>query len=186
MLAVAQVAILVWYFMNSRKKSKAAREKKDLLAREYPYEGMRNVALNANPGAIIANVPDNEVYVYGAAMDWDMGNDTITLIAQITGDASMYVKSGGGIVGGGKHPNVSEAAQKFINKAQQFLQFTSSTNATPLPDKNCIRFYLLTNKGKFTAGDSMANIENKSSHWAGLFEEANTVIMEMKKSVITI
>lgn len=183
-LGIVQVAILAWYFWNSTQKTKKEKERREKLAREYPYEGMRNIALNISPGAILANVPEDEIYVYGAVMDWDMGNDIVTLIAQVTGEANLYVKSGGGIVGGGKHINISEAAQKFTVRAQEYLALATSTIDTPLPQVGCVQFYLLTNKGKFTGGDSYKKIEDKTSPWAGLFEEASNVITEMRRSVL--
>ncbi len=180
-IAVAQVVILVWYFRKSSLKSKKEKEKRDALTREYPFDGLRNIALNTSPGAIIANVPENEVLVYSAVMDWDMGSDIVTLVTQLTGDVSMYVKSGGGIIGAGKYPEVSAAAQNFTRNAQTFLEFVTPANETTLPPKNCVQFFLLTNKGKFHATELYSNIENGTSRWAGLFNEANSLMSIMRK-----
>ena len=178
------MAVLVWYFWKANQKSKAAKEKREAVAKAYPYEGMRNIALNTSPGAILANVPENEIYVYAAVMDWDMGSDIVTLVAQVTGEANFYVKSGGGMVGTGKHINVSEAAQGFTAMAQEYLKFTVPVEDTPLPLKNYVRFYFLTNIGKFTATEDYRNIDNKTSQWTPLFTAANNVIAEMRKTVI--
>ena len=183
-IAVVQVGVLVWYYKRNRKQADEDNAKRASLAREYPYEGMRNIALNTVPGAIVANVPDNEVYVYCVVMDWDMGSDTITLVTQITGDANLYVKSGGGIIGAGKYPNISAAAQKFTSASQQYLDKAVSATTTPLPQKDCIQFVLLTNKGKYMATELMQNIENKTSAWTGLFTEASQVIGQMRNTAI--
>ena len=114
-------------------------------------------------------------------MDWDMGNDIVTLVTQITGDASLYVKSGGGIIGAGKHPNVSSAAQRFTALSQEHLPDTALTTAISLPERNAVKFFFLTNKGKYTASVDYKNIEDKTSKWVGLFDEAKSVIDEMRK-----
>ncbi len=183
-IGVVQAGVLIWYYNRNKQKNNKDNEIRASLAKEYPYEGMRNIALNTVPGAIVAHVADNEVYVYSVVMDWDMGSDLITLITQVTGDATLYVKSGGGIIGAGKYPNISEAAQKFTKTAQLYLDKAIPVTATPLPQKNCVQFFLLTNKGKFMATDLMQNIENKTSAWVGLFNEASNVIGQMQQSAV--
>jgi len=58
-------------------------------------------------------------------MDWDLGDGIATFISFSTGDASMYLSSGGGLIGGGHHENVSVAAKTFVDKAQQYLDKTT-------------------------------------------------------------
>ncbi len=184
-IALVQVAAIVGYRAWSKKLANKDNNIRANLAKEYPYEGMRNVALNTVPGAIVANVPDDETYVYCVVMDWDMGNDMITLVTQITGDANLYVKSGGGIIGAGKYPGVSNAAQQFTKSAQALLGNAVAVNATPLPQQNCVQFYLLTNKGKFAGVELMQNIENKTSAWTSLFAEATNVIGQMRNAAVS-
>ena len=181
-IAVAQIGVLAWYFMTARAKNKKIAEGKAAVAREYPYEGMRNIALNTVPGAVLANVGADEILVYSVLMDWDMGNDMVTLVVQVTGEANLYVQSGGGIIGAGRYMNISDAAQKFTGVAQGFLSVTNPAASTALPPKDHVQFFLLTNRGKFMAVDSMKNIESKTSAIYPLFEEANMVIGEMRKT----
>ena len=183
-IAIAQVVILFIYFYNRRQKKKKESEKKDALLREYPFEGLRNIALNTTPGALLASVPPDETWTFAVVMDWNIGSDIITLVTQVMGEANMYVRSGGGILGGGKYENVVIAAQNFIAYAQQLLPHMYATTMTPLPEKNYVQFFLLTNKGKFFVKEEMKNIEEKTSPWTGLFEEASKVIGEMKNSAL--
>ena len=90
------------------------------------------------------------------------------------------MSSGGGLIGGGHHENASVAAKTFVDKAQQYLDKTTKVDSTPLPDKNCVRFYFMTNKGKFTAQENLKNFDNNSSAWLPLFEEGNKVITELR------
>lgn len=184
-LAASQVGLLIYYFLFNKRKKQKELERRATLTKEFPYETLRGIALSTSPGAMLATIPQGETAVYSAVMDWDMGNDIVTLVTNITGEATLYVKSGGGIIGSGKYPNVSSAAQQFTAAAQAHLSHATSTTNTPLPQKNCVQFFLLTNNGKYSGTDLMTNIENKTSMWLPLFEEANRVIGEMRASALT-
>lgn len=183
-IAVAQVGILVYYFWNNARKKKKVQEGKSALAREYPYEGMRNIALNTAPGVLLASIPENEILVYCVVMDWDMGSDTVTLVGQVTGEANLYVKSGGGVIGAGKYANISTETQQLNALAQQELQKASPAAGTTLPGANEVQFFMLTNRGKFVMKDVMKNIENKSSVCLPLYEQASRVIAEMRRTAM--
>ena len=115
------------------------------------YQGLRNMALGVTPEQLKITLPTDQTKIYGVVMDWDLGDGIATFISFSTGDASMYLSSGGGFIGGGQHENVSMAAKTFIDKAETYLDKAAKIDSTPLPDKNCVRFYFMTNKGKFTA-----------------------------------
>jgi len=144
------------------------------------YQGLRNMALGVTPEQLQITLPADQTKIYGVVMDWDLGDGIATFISFSTGDASMYLSSGGGLIGGGHHENVSVAAKAFVDKAQQYLDKTTKIDSTPLPDKNCVRFYFMTNKGKFTAQENLKNFDNNSSAWLPLFEEGNKVITELR------
>ena len=148
--------------------------------KDNPYEGLRDMTLNVTPDQLRLTLPNDQTEVYGVVMDWDVGSGIATLTSFATGDASMYLSSGGGMIGGGHHENVSKAAKAFIDKAQTYLNRTNKTEATSLPDKNSVRFYLLTNKGKYSAQENLQNFDNNSSTWLPLFEEGNRVISELR------
>ena len=144
------------------------------------FQDLRNMALAVTPEQLQITLPTDQTKIYGVVMDWDLGEGIATFISFSTGDASMYLTSGGGLIGGGQHENVSTAAKAFIDKAQQYLDKTTKIDSTPLPDQNCVRFYFMTNKGKFTAQENLKNFDNSSSLWLPLFEEANKVISELR------
>jgi hypothetical protein len=94
----------------------------------------------------------------------------------------MYLSSGGGIIGAGKHEKVSRETKKLVENAQNYLDKAKKTDSTPLPDRNRVNFYFLTNKGKYFASENILNFENRSSAWLPLFEEFNSVITELRES----
>lgn len=146
---------------------------------ENPFNDLRQMALSATPEQLGLET-SNETKVFGIVMDWDLGDGIATVTAYETGDASMYLSSGGGVIGGGQHDNVRQAVLPYVQLGQGFLTKGVKTESTPLPDKNCVRFYLLTNQGIYYAQEKMENIENESSDWLELFEEANKVLTELR------
>ena len=150
--------------------------------KENAFEGLRNMAFSATPEQLGLSLPTDKTVVYGVIMDWEMGGATATAVSYQTGDASLYLSSGGGVIGGGQHQNVNSAAKQFVVLAQTFLDKATKTETTPLPKENVVKFYLLTNKGVYVGQEEMKNFENNTSIWLGLFEEGNNVLTELRKT----
>jgi hypothetical protein len=148
--------------------------------KENPYDVLRKMALETKPDQLGLSLPSEKTTVYGIVMDWDLKNGTASIISFLTGDASIYFSSGGGIIGGGTHENVKIIAKQFVEKAQQMLDKSLKTEQTPLPEKNTVVFYLLTDKGIYTGQDKMENFSNQTSKWLGLFLIGNEVINELR------
>lgn len=149
---------------------------------ENAFEGLRNMAFTATPEQLGLSLPTDKTIVYCVVMDWEMGGATATIVSYQTGDASLYLSSGGGVIGGGQHHNVNSSAKQFVSLAQTFLDKTTKTETTPLPSTDEVKFYLLTNKGVFVGQEQMKNFENNTSSWLKLFEEGNNVLTELRKS----
>lgn len=149
---------------------------------ENPFEGLRNMAFTATPDQLGLSLSADKTIVYGVVMDWEMGGATATTVSYQTGDASLYLSSGGGVIGGGQHQNVNRSAKQFVSLAQTFLDKTVKTETTPLPSTDEVKFYFLTNKGVFVGQEAMKNFENNSSTWLKLFEEGNNVLTELRKT----
>jgi hypothetical protein len=188
LIAILIIGGLIYYFSKAKRGttpsknsiSNGQQEDTTSIPQDDLYEGLRNLAINLTPDQFQLSLPNDQTKVYGVVMDWDVGRGTATLTSFTTGDASLYLSSGGGMLGGGQHQSVSNAAKSFVDKAQNYLDKTIKTETTPLPDKNCVRFYLLTNKGKFSAQEGLQNFENNSSSWLELFEEGNKVISALR------
>jgi hypothetical protein len=166
------------------KKSPAEQETKSKVhqTKENAFEGLRNMAITATPEQLGLSLPTDKAIVYGVVMDWEMGGATATTISYQTGDASFYLSSGGGVIGGGQHQNVNSAAKQFVRLAQTFLDKATKTELTPLPSTKEVKFYLLTNNGVYVGQEQMKNFENNSSTWLKLFEEGNNVFTELRKT----
>jgi len=149
-------------------------------AQENAFASLRNLAFTATPEQLGLSLPMDNTIVYGIVMDWGMNSGIATTVSYQTGDASLYFSSGGGVIGGGHHENVSIAAKKFVKLAQTYLRKTIKTDTIVLPKKDEVKFSLLTNNGVFVGEEQMKNFKDKSSEWLDLFEEGNRVIAELR------
>jgi hypothetical protein len=147
---------------------------------ENPYDELRKMAFETNPEQLGLSLSSEKTIVYGIVMDWAVKNGTASIISFLSGDASIYFSSGGGIIGGGAHDNVIIIAKQFIETAQQMVDKAIKTEQTPLPGKNEVVFYLLTNQGIFFGQDRVENFNNQTSEWLGLFLVGNEVINELR------
>lgn len=148
--------------------------------KDNPYEGLRKMAFIVTPVQLGLSLPTDKTIVYGVVMDWEISGAVSTTVAYQTGDASMYLSTGYAVIGGGQHPNVNSAAKTFVINAQTFLNETTKTDSTSLPNTDKVKFYFLTNKGIYVGQEAMKNFENNSSTWLQLFEQGNKVLTELR------
>jgi len=163
------------------KLKNADSEKSDQYRRkDDAMEGLRNVALAMTPEQLGISLPIGKTTVYGLVMDFGMSGGVATIVCYQTGDASLYISTGGGIIGGGKYESVNNASKRFINLAQKYLDKASKTEITSLPLSGKVIFYLLTNEGIYSGQDEIKNFENNSSLWSEMFYEGNRVLAELR------
>ena len=153
--------------------------------KENAFDGLRSMAFSVTHDQLGLLLPPDKTVVFGVIMDWGMDGAIATIVSYQTGDASLYLSSGGAIIGGGQHENVSNAAKQFVSLAQMFLYNANKTQMTTLPITNQVKFYLLTNNGIYVGQDVIKNFENHSSEWLQLFEEGNKVLTEIRLTTET-
>lgn len=144
------------------------------------YLELRFQALNFPADRFDVDPVSEMPIVYGVVMDWNLGEGIVTFTSFSSGDASMYTSSGGGVIGGVEHESVKNAAKLFVRKAQQYLPIAQKSDDIAAPGNNQIKFFLLTNRGRFTAIEEIENFDNGSSNLLELFVEANKVISELR------
>lgn len=148
---------------------------------ENLYDGLSGQIFGASPEQIGLTTTTEEkpdaMIMDWRIMDWSIGGDgTATLVSIVDGNASIYLSSGGGIIGGYGHENCRRAAIDFVNIGQIYFTKMVPVESFPLPKTDNVRFYILTNKGKYSIEEEIEKIENDRSEWAQLFYEGNKVI----------
>src|SRR5689334_20306335 len=107
------------------------------------YEGLRAKALAVKANDIGFQPNAEGPQPYGVLMDMSQPRAVVTLVSFITGDASLYFSSGGGMLGGIQHESVRRAAVELVALSQGFLPHFNQVTAFPGPAEGAIRFYIL-------------------------------------------
>ena len=148
---------------------------------ENPYSDFRNMAFSATPEQLNLKLNDSTVSIYGCIVDWCPGQNVVSIVAFQTGDVSMYLSSGQIYIGGSSHETIKKAGLNLIEEVGLNLHYTQMTNDYSIPTKDNIRFYLITNKGKYLASENIENIKNKNSIWIKSFDLVNEIISEYRQ-----
>lgn len=81
--------------------------------------------------------------------DWHRGNGIITLVLTIDGAVSLYFSNGSSVIGSGKFPAVSQAAEALMHRAQQSFKEGQQVSTHILPDTGQLQFFCRTANALF-------------------------------------
>jgi hypothetical protein len=176
-------AILAWQYFTSEADRISRREELSATPkaaeRDNPYLDLRALALSTTPETFHLK---SDAEVYGVVMDWNVGSGIVTVTSLLSGDASMYTSSGGGVIGGVGHKTVRDAAIAFVKSCSDYRKHFSNSADTSAVSEGSIKFFLLTGRGRLVAEEKLENFDNSSSPLLGLFIEANKVIARLRES----
>jgi len=184
--AVLFVSVFVYVYLrgNKTKNNKTAANTENYKKRhipDNPYNGLRKQALEITAEQLGLHLPDNQPAVYGIIMDIGMDEGVATIVAYTTGDASLYLSSGGGLIGGGqKSAAVNSAANQFVTTAQKLLNMATKAESTTVAAKDTVKFYLLTNRGVYLLTEGIKRLENGSSPYNSLFADGNLLVTQLR------
>jgi hypothetical protein len=147
---------------------------------ENQYSHLRNMAFNIKASDLDLSFDDDSQGLYGVIMDWDMGNGIVTMVSYKTGDTSLYMSSGAGFIGAGRHQDVNQLVREFVKESEGLIASANSNDSEELPENGDIYFHFMTNNGKLTIKDNISAMENQTSPQLGYFEAANQVITAIR------
>lgn len=182
-VVIALVAFVLYFRRQQAMKSGAiAPKRKD--GKETPedaymrlrYQALTTIAARLGlPGELKPNDP------YGVIMEMGIPKSVVTLAAFADGDARLYYKTGGGMVGGISHENVRRASQEFVALSRKVLGRMTKTTEYPLPETDRVRFYVLTPRGVFTTETDRQRLGETASDLSTLFRSGQEVVTQMRQ-----
>jgi len=146
---------------------------------EEAYMKMRQRAFETTPMNIGIAAQGTEPY--GIVMEMGIQISMMTLVCFADGDASVYYKNGGGMVGGISHESVRKAAKAFIALAPNAVAKMIRTTTYPLPGPDRVRFYILTPQAVFTTETNRQALTNPKSDLGALFYAGQEVVAQMRQ-----
>jgi hypothetical protein len=179
---VLVLAAVMFYFRRQQTQKVAAAVAKR--GKETPAETFMRLRQEAieTPAAslgLAGELKPNEPY--GILMEMGVPNSVVTLACFANGDARLYYKTGGGMVGGISHEKVRKAAQEFAALARKALPRMNRVTSYPVPGEDRVRFYALTPRGVFTTETDREALGEPGDQLAPLFYSGQEVVTQMRQ-----
>ena len=149
------------------------------------YLGLRSQAMKARPDDLEL-MPDPAAPIHGVLMETGASGSVATFLVLADGTVSLYLSTGGGVIGAGEHEEVRAAAAEMLaltNKyATAYIEACAATTDSPLPQDGQVFFYLLTTSGLYLARCKEADLENRNDPFTNLFENCHAVLGELREA----
>lgn len=147
---------------------------------EQVYNALRVQILGLDPAAAgLQQGPEHQV-VWGALMETGYPRGTATLVTLADGTTSLYLSTGGGIIGGGFHPAVAAATRSFLADLERALPLLQTDPDAALPATGRVIIRALTYTGRMSAEASEDDLGHGRHQISPLFYAAHRVITELR------
>jgi hypothetical protein len=142
--------------------------------------GLRKSALTEYPSQMRSDPAYRDATALGVLMETGYEKAVATLVAFISGDASIYFSSGGGIIGGQGHADVRIAAKRFTQFAGLHVSEMSRCTDYPLPGVGQTTFYVMTASGIFTLTAPEQQLGVGSHDFSPLFHAGHYLLTRLR------
>jgi hypothetical protein len=148
------------------------------------FLGLRNRALTVT-AAELGLEPDPETPIYGVIMETGYPQAVATLVCLRDGTVSLYLSTGGGVIGSGEHESVRAASFEMLSitnrYAQAFISACTAVSTFALPGTGDVVFYLLANGAVHQAKCREKALAAQSDPFSALFNNCHAVLSEVRK-----
>ena len=144
------------------------------------YLSLREMALTIEASEIGVE-PEALDQPYVAMFEMDFDGTPVTIAAFATGEASIYLGNGGGILGTAQESEaVAAAARRFVAGSEAYLDQLRPTETYPRPASGQTTFYLVTENGVYGGSASTDALADQQHDLSGLFYLGQDVITEIR------
>jgi hypothetical protein len=144
------------------------------------YLGLRTRLLETDPHQVGIEPGAEMPTVWGVLMEFGASGSLVTLVSLADGTTSLYFSTGGGILGGGGHPEVAAASIRLVTLAEGFYDKMMPTTEFPLLVQGRIQFYVLTYSGAYMTDVDAEELTHGNHEFSPLFLAANDVITQVR------
>jgi hypothetical protein len=113
-------------------------------------------------------------------METGFSHGSATLVALADGTTSLYLSSGGGVLGGHSHESVRRANAALLAEANRFRARLTPTSDFPLPATGGTHFYARTDSGILTGGGIDKDLGGGQHPLFPLFRAGHAVLSELR------
>ena len=140
---------------------------------ERPEDGtpaLRKMLLSAKPSDFKL-VPTRALpRVWAAMLELRFGESIASLVAVAEGSTSLYLSTGGGVIGGGEHESVRKENEKFLALIEKTLEMFVPIDTPLTVVEGSVAFAVFTYDGMRGARDTEERMIRKQSPlWAAYY-----------------
>jgi len=139
------------------------------------------MALNLDPASI--TVQSGEPW-HGAAMavmELAVENGTASIVAVADGSVSLYLSSGGGVIGAGAHATVRDVAARFRLLAGELRgAMQVAVDGFPLPEDGEVRFHVTTGDERYSSAVAESTLRSGRHPLAPLYAAGQDLLTEIR------
>lgn len=147
---------------------------------ESVYEGLRRQILEADPAEVGLRPSPDLPDVWGAMMETGHDRGTSTLVALADGTTSLYLSSGGGIIGGGRHAQVAAATRALLAVVQRRWPELTAASGTALPATDRVVLRALAYAGHRAVDADEDDLGYGRHPFSEIFFAGHAVITELR------
>lgn len=144
------------------------------------YLQIRERLLHLNPSDLgLAPTPANPD-LWGVVVELGYEVGSATLVALADGTTSLHYSTGGGLLGRGDYPPVSEASRALVAEAQKVLPQMATADEFPLPQAGQVKFVLLAYSGYYAADATEKSLTSRDHPFASLYSHVQETLSQMR------
>lgn len=117
---------------------------------------------------------------WGALMETGYPEGVATVVALRDGNASLYLSTGGGVIGGVSHPAVRAAAARFVKTVEGDLSRFRALDDAPLPAPGQVCFVALTRSGPLVTEAPESELQRSERGLGTLYRYGQDVLTELR------
>jgi hypothetical protein len=146
------------------------------------YHGLRSQILHLDPMELGLEPTGELPSIWAGMMEMDVDGDTATIVAVADGSTSMYLSTGGGVIGGGMHEPVAAANRRFLIALESELGALDSEVEPVLPAPDAVLFRALTYGGRRAAQAAELELSSLRHSLSPLYVAGHDVITALREA----
>ena len=150
---------------------------------EELYRAMRSRLLTVPASEVNLSPTEEYPVIWAGLMDWHVGSGVATLVAVADGTVSLYLSSGGGVIGVGTHHDVMAVARRFLVALASNADALGRQDSHPLPGPNGVRFVARGYDGTLASAEIATDELGEGRHaLSSVFDVAQELIAVIREA----
>ena len=144
------------------------------------YLDLRARLLRLDPETVGLTAAESPA-VFGGVMEIGFPEAVATIAALADGSTSLYLSTGGGVIGGGDHESVARESVKFLEVLGRHVEHLAPDEGDALPAEGEVAIRALTRHGRLVATAAEDDLGNDRHPLSPVFFAGHDVITALRQ-----